>query len=401
MPRCPMPNSPKPNRPMPNRPMLAATRTLIAAAALAALPFAARAADPATPPAAAPATQPVDPAVQALVKQLGSNDPAARDAAAQKLKDLGRAALPALREAAKSDDLEIQGRARSLVSSAEKRLPAPAPQDAGFGRQHSVSVSVTDGEKVTVVDSDGYRVRIREGAAGITMDVTGVENGKPSTETYAAKDAETLKKDSPEAFDLYEKYKGGGPGVAVQVGGNGGIAFGQAQVGGGIVVAPGGGGPIVIGPGGFGAGGVGGGVGFGEQARVDAQQRMIDSLIRMKAQMEAQLDQANVPPEQRMRAIEQIDQMIARHQQQIDAARLRMQPADADRGDAQRRADQARKEAELQRREADLQRREAELKRREALDEAGKAREEAKKALDEARKAKEDALKDLEKSKKE
>ena len=43
------------------------------------------------------------------------------------------------------------------------------------------------------------------------MTVTGVEEGKEVTETYEAKDADELKRDNPEAFDLYERWNGSGP----------------------------------------------------------------------------------------------------------------------------------------------------------------------------------------------
>lgn len=53
--------------------------------------------------------------VAALVAELGSPDAAARDAAAVKLREVGPAALPQLREAAESPDAEVRRRARALA----------------------------------------------------------------------------------------------------------------------------------------------------------------------------------------------------------------------------------------------------------------------------------------------
>jgi hypothetical protein len=59
--------------------------------------------------------QPAVQDVAALVADLGSPDAAARDAAALKLREIGPAALPQLREAAESPDAEVRRRARALA----------------------------------------------------------------------------------------------------------------------------------------------------------------------------------------------------------------------------------------------------------------------------------------------
>src|SRR5689334_21502320 len=76
-------------------------------------------------PAPAPKTagNPVD--VHALVEQLGDADFKTREAATQRLKELGAAALPALKEAiAAAADPEVCSRADALVRRIERpRVP--------------------------------------------------------------------------------------------------------------------------------------------------------------------------------------------------------------------------------------------------------------------------------------
>ena len=63
--------------------------------------------------------------VRKLIQQLGSADFAEREAATKRLEDIGKPALPALRDAAKrSEDAEIQRRAQRLV---KKIAPDPDP----------------------------------------------------------------------------------------------------------------------------------------------------------------------------------------------------------------------------------------------------------------------------------
>lgn len=53
--------------------------------------------------------------IQKLVKQLGHDDFHVREAAQQRLKEIGKPAVPALREAVKSKDLEVNRRARAVL----------------------------------------------------------------------------------------------------------------------------------------------------------------------------------------------------------------------------------------------------------------------------------------------
>src|SRR5213079_2669824 len=51
-------------------------------------------------------------------------------------------------------------------------------------------------------------ITIREDNGAITMTVSAIENGKRVTESFNAKDAQDLKKQSPDAFTLYERWSG-------------------------------------------------------------------------------------------------------------------------------------------------------------------------------------------------
>ena len=191
-------------------------QVVIAGLVLSGLSFPARAevAQPASPaPATQPAAAATDAAVRELIDQLGHPDANVREQASSKLKAMGKAVLPALRQAADSDDPEVKARVRALIRHSERRLPPAAPQNGGaWGRGHAVSVSVAPGRKVTDVEENGRKIQITQRDDGsIDMTVAGVDGaGKEASETYQAKDAEELKRDHPEAHALYERW--GGPG---------------------------------------------------------------------------------------------------------------------------------------------------------------------------------------------
>ncbi|MEZ6183795.1 MAG: hypothetical protein R3F62_02165 [Planctomycetota bacterium] len=69
------------------------------------------------------------PTIDALVRQLGAESSDARDAAQAKLIELGQAAVPALRKATESEDLEVASRAReALAQIGGQRDPVERPQ---------------------------------------------------------------------------------------------------------------------------------------------------------------------------------------------------------------------------------------------------------------------------------
>jgi hypothetical protein len=115
--------------------------------------------------------------IEALVRQLGADDYAAREKATEDLRKIGKPAEEALRKAAESDDAEIQSRAKTLLRDLEKppgpeksrdeavprRGPRPAPgfNFQGF-RGGSLSVQSTNGDSV-------YQVRPSDGSEPFTL----------------------------------------------------------------------------------------------------------------------------------------------------------------------------------------------------------------------------------------
>jgi len=60
--------------------------------------------------------------------------------------------------------------------------------------------------KETTVNEDGKTIKIHEDANGIAVTITEKKDGKDVSETTKAKDKETLKKDNPKVYEIYEKY---------------------------------------------------------------------------------------------------------------------------------------------------------------------------------------------------
>jgi hypothetical protein len=120
----------------------------------------------------------------ALVKQLGSEDYAAREVAQKKLVEMGEKAVPALEEALKSEDLEVRlraGRALRGIRGAKKVEPdsEPAPAEPAARSQiQGMSVQVAPGK--------------------VTVTITEMVDGKPQTKTYEGASLEELKEKYPE-----------------------------------------------------------------------------------------------------------------------------------------------------------------------------------------------------------
>jgi hypothetical protein len=223
-------------------------------------------AEPAAESAAATAEE-----IRALVEQFDSDKYAERQAASEKLGQIGLPAVPALIEAATGQSLEATVRSIELLTKllessdeavrdaakealgkvAESDRPSAArrAQDAlrafearqtaaaaairpnvgviqlgvaGGGRR--VSVRTVDGVKTIEGQEGDQKVKIVEDPKqGIQMEVTDKnDDGKETTEKFEAKDAEELKKKHPKAYEIYVKYSqmGGGGAIQVQFGGN-------------------------------------------------------------------------------------------------------------------------------------------------------------------------------------
>jgi hypothetical protein len=173
--------------------------------------------------------------IKGLIDQLGADEYAAREAAAKRLRAIGKAALPALTEATKNDDAEIASRAQALVKRMSVRpLPAPMPGGVnGLIQNTRMQIRGGDaGERVITVNEGGREVEIKDGPDGITMTVRGLVDGKPGSEEYVAGSAEQLREDNPEAFEIYQRWAGAvGPDIIF----NGG---GRVIVNGGLLLPP-------------------------------------------------------------------------------------------------------------------------------------------------------------------
>jgi hypothetical protein len=187
-----------------------ATTALLSLAILAGRVPAAPTTQPAAP-SATPTTQP-SAEISALIRQLGADDFHDRRDASQKLKQLGKAAIPALKEARNSKDPEIQARADELLQEIDEPTVTeePIPQPAGAAGAHAMSMSFNNGAKVTDIQENGRTIHIEQNGAGIKMVVTGQIDGKQVTREYKALNAEKFQKHSPKAFALYLQYGGGG-----------------------------------------------------------------------------------------------------------------------------------------------------------------------------------------------
>lgn len=159
--------------------------------------------------AAPPTTRPADD-VAGLIAQLGDADFRVRRDASARLRDLGRSALPELHQAAQDKNPEIRARASQLVRVLEYRPIPGRPPMHGFARQRRISYRMENGHRSVDVDDLGRRIQITEGDDGVVMTVTGETDGQPDTEVYRARTPQELQSDNPEAFAVYQRYANAG-----------------------------------------------------------------------------------------------------------------------------------------------------------------------------------------------
>ncbi|HSU68744.1 MAG TPA: hypothetical protein VLJ39_17820 [Tepidisphaeraceae bacterium] len=181
-------------------------------------------------PAKLPSTRPADPVRDSLIKQLGAEDFKERQSATEQLYKMGADALPALKEAATSDNPEIRTRAQRLINNLEHRndppkevnasqntlplriqgrfipglMPVPLPPGMRFrivgrGMMHG---GRTVRNATSNINGDTYK--LHEDPEGLTLTVT--EAGKITE--YSAKNADDLKARNPEGYRIYEKLFG-------------------------------------------------------------------------------------------------------------------------------------------------------------------------------------------------
>jgi len=187
--------------------------------------FAAAASQPAAPTVGENQSQ--DEQIKKLIGQLTDESFSVRDAASAELLKIGPAALPALKEALKSEDPNVKSYAEYLVGRIENPRPAARASDRnnlrgfngrGFNRgfggnivlvpgaQQRVAISVTDGVRRIDANEDGVHVVIDEGPNGIKMTVTESKDGKEVSSEFTAKNADELKAQNPNAWNYYQKY---------------------------------------------------------------------------------------------------------------------------------------------------------------------------------------------------
>jgi gas vesicle protein len=162
--------------------------------------------------AAGPTTAPSvnEAQVSALIAQLGHDDFKIREEASNKLAKIGKPALSRLKEAMSNGDPEVQSRAEMLIKRIEQR-PVPGgpvnPDEPVVAR--SLRISNNGGAKNVEVRENQRTITIREdGSGGISMTVSAIENGRRVSEEFKAKNSDDLKKQSPDAFTLYERWSG-------------------------------------------------------------------------------------------------------------------------------------------------------------------------------------------------
>ncbi len=199
------------------------------------------------PPAAdtPPTTRPADASISEFIAKLGDENFKTREAASDELHKIGHAALPALKDAAKSPDPEVQARAQALIKEIENPpKPKVADTQVDFGPignmrnangqfrivvngqalnvnggnvRMSKTVTVVNNRKEIEVTENQQKIHIVQDADGIKMSVTDTTDGKETTKTYEAKNAAELKEKQPEAFKIYEQTTKDDQGARIRV----------------------------------------------------------------------------------------------------------------------------------------------------------------------------------------
>jgi hypothetical protein len=240
------------------------------------------AADPSAGENAATAS-PESAPIAAWIKQLNSDRFTERTEASKRLEAAGMAAFPSLAEAATGENREVSLRAievlrkhfeqggqatkdaakqalqkiagsqhESAAQRAKEVLNPPQPetpvapgirvapgipgfqilpqlqiqvQAAGGGMTRQIRVN--NGVKEIEASEHGGKTKITEDPnQGIKIEVAETKDGKETKRTYAAKNAEDLKKNHPEGYRLYEKYTKQQGGFPMQVQIAGGVPLG-------------------------------------------------------------------------------------------------------------------------------------------------------------------------------
>ncbi len=207
--------------------------------------------------------------IDKLMEQLDANRFSERQAAQQRLAEIGKAALPAIEKGTQHVSREVAVRSLDILkglfqggddatkAAAKETLerlaknndgtlakrageilspPKPAPQVppgivpgriggaqiqiqvvGGAGGNIKRSMKDVNGVKEIEAEENGKKVKITDDPAkGIKLEVTETKDGKETTQKYEAKDAAELKAKHPEAHKLYEEYSKQPAGIQIR-----------------------------------------------------------------------------------------------------------------------------------------------------------------------------------------
>jgi hypothetical protein len=158
---------------------------------------------------ATPTTAPATDEIGSLITRLGDADFHVRRDASNRLREIGVAALPELKRAAEDQNPEIRSRAAQIVHALEYRHVPGRPLHQNRTRTRSVNMRIVNGQRAIDVNDEGRRIKIIQSGDGIEMTVVGELAGRPATELYKAATPDQLKSENPEAYALYERWSRG------------------------------------------------------------------------------------------------------------------------------------------------------------------------------------------------
>ena len=145
--------------------------------------------------------------IAALVRHLGDADFRTREAASKRLREIGKPAVPALREALGGEDPEVCSRADSLLRQIE-RPSIPEGWFRTFANWRR-SETLRNGTRVIEVDEGGRRLQVvQDPGGGIRMTISGIEDGEAVNVTLHARDADDLRSQDADAYEIYQRVAG-------------------------------------------------------------------------------------------------------------------------------------------------------------------------------------------------